>query len=136
MIKEIRATIKGGSTMEHEINKAYDKLSKATNAAFEVGQIAIAARVALDTAKLQGLADGTISGKNADMREASAREVLAEIYASAEAADEAAKETRHTLDLARIEVERVRALLRLAELWATSYKPAPTWTDKEIDEAL
>ncbi|RPJ40092.1 MAG: hypothetical protein EHM35_00360 [Planctomycetaceae bacterium] len=77
---------------------------------------AIAARAALEIAKLAGLAGGTIDGKNADLREAKAREVLAEDYARLEAAEAGERRTHIDLDLACIQVEEVRALLRLMEL--------------------
>ena len=102
--------------LENDILRAYENLSVATIDAYHAGEDAITAKNILERRKLAGLADGTIEGKNTDLREAAARIVLEVEYANAEATDDDARLTRHDLDLARIEVERVRAMLRLHEL--------------------
>ena len=74
------------------------------------------AKAELEKQKLIGLADGTIDGKNAELREASAREKLADLYANAEKAEAAEREARLNLDISQIEVDRLKTILRLAEL--------------------
>lgn len=108
--------------MDDQINSAYDELKAATIVAYGAGVDETLSKAALDIAKADGLRDGTITGKNPQMREASARGVLAEQYATYEATQEYAQDTKHQLSLARIEVERVRALLRLKELVANEQK--------------
>ena len=92
--------------------------------------LAILTRAMLEKAKLARLADGTIAGKNEQLREASARELLPHLHRDYEDAEDGEREAKLQLDLARIEVERVRALLRLAEIESRA-----KWFDDEIEEA-
>jgi len=99
-----------------DISTAYDQLTHATTAAFIAAETAANAKAALEVARAEATHDGRIDGKNQEQREAQARQVLTCQYNALEVADTAARYTRHGLDLARIEVERVRVILRLAEL--------------------
>ena len=104
--------------MEQKIRYAYGLLSSATSEYHEATEQAIMARSALERAKLGGLASGAIEGKNAELREASARKQLAGLYAELETAEKEERSARLWLDLARLGVEEIRALLRLAEIQA------------------
>lgn len=101
---------------EHEINDAYRTLANATRDAYRVGENLIAVTAELETAKLAGLRDGTIDGKNAELREAAARAALADLYDGQANAEQENREYQCALALAKIQVEQVRSLLRLAEV--------------------
>jgi hypothetical protein len=98
-----------------DLTNAYDKLAVATAVAFETGETAANAKRILEVAHADALTAGRIDGKNTEQREALARQILADEFAALDAAATAARHSRHELEMARIEVERVRALLRLAE---------------------
>lgn len=102
------------------LENAYLSFAAATAVAFQAGEEAITAKAKLEMARLEALASGAIDGKNAEIREAQARSILAAEFAAAEFADMAARTAKHALELARIEVERVRAVLRLSELTAAA----------------
>ena len=104
--------------MEQKIRYAYSLLSSATSEYHEAAERAILAKSALERARLGGLANGTIEGKNAELREASAMERLADLYAELETAEGEERSARLWLDLARLGVEEIHALLRLAEIQA------------------
>jgi hypothetical protein len=103
---------------QDEIVIAYQRLAETTEALYEANEIEITCRSKLANAKLCGLADGTIEGRNADLREAKARELLADEYEALYAAESSTRANNLEFELARIEVENVRARLRLAELVA------------------
>ena len=67
---------------ELNIVQAYEMLKVAQAAAYETGEAAIEAKNTLELKRLEGLADGTISGKNQAMRDAAAAELLAADYAA------------------------------------------------------
>ena len=98
------------------INAAFQGLAETTDEYATAEQAKIKAKSELDIEKANGLADGSITGSNADKREASAREAIPEWYAAFDHVDSWAKEAKLALDLARIEVERVKTLLRLMEI--------------------
>lgn len=101
---------------EYEIHDAYNALAQATRDAYRVGENLIGVTAELEAAKLAGLRDGSIDGKNAELREAAARELLAAVYDGQANAEQENREYQAALSLAKIQVERVRALLRLAEV--------------------
>lgn len=103
---------------EETINLTYRILKNKMKAHHEAAGQAILTKTMLDKATLTRLADGTITGKNEQLREASARELLPHLYRDAEDAAEDEREAKLYLDLARADVECVRALLRLAEITA------------------
>jgi hypothetical protein len=104
-----------------DLTNAYDNLAAATAAAFETGETAANAKRTLEVAHADALTAGLIDGKNTEQREAQARQILVEEFIAQEVASTAARCARHDLDLARIEVERVRAILRLAE-WTAAVR--------------
>jgi hypothetical protein len=106
-----------------DLTDAYDKLVAATAAAFETGETAANAKRILEVAHADALTAGRIDGKNTEQREALARQILAEEFTTLDVAATAARRAKHDLDMARIEVERVRALLRLAEWTAAVNAP-------------
>lgn len=96
---------------------AYHALERAQRAYGWAGYKVANAKADLERAEAGALVQG-VAGKNEAERKATLRLMLAEDYAELTAAETTEREMRLDLDLARIEVERVKALLRLAELQA------------------
>jgi len=101
--------------MEYRIVKAFEELAAATSDYARAAFVAACSKQELEAAKAEGLASGVIEGKNAELREAKAREVLVGFYANVEAAEQTEHNCRLRLDLARIEVDSIKTLLRYLE---------------------
>lgn len=71
---------------------------------------------ALEQAKGERLLDGTIKGKNPEEREASARQSLPHLYRAVAETETEAHKSQVAMRLAALDVERVKTLLRLAEV--------------------
>ena len=99
-----------------EIDKAYEELKEAYDWMHAAGEIEIQTKNDIEKKRLRYLADGIIDGKNQAMREASAAEVLKKELETLETVERDARAARLNLDIAKAEVSRVQALLRLAEL--------------------
>lgn len=117
LVEEIK-TIggKGMKLTSEAIEAAYEALKAAVIAAFDAGEAAIAARTALEAMRLSMLMTGEIAGKNEAEREAKARQLLEEKYEGVDVCEALARREKTALELARLDVERVRAELRLMEL--------------------
>lgn len=104
---------------EQEITKAYESLTYNT----QLFQMKAIQRIEIETdlekKKARALVDGSNTGKNPEGREAMSRELFGLEYGSLEEAKNQEREAKYDLDLAEIEVSRVRALLRLAEVLAS-----------------
>ena len=98
------------------INNAYDSFMEATERAYNIGEALIEAETELDKRKAKALVSGEIDGKNEGARAAQAIEMFPQHYADVDRLNRLSREAKLRLDLTRIHVERVRALLRLAEL--------------------
>lgn len=97
---------------EKMIYKAYDGYKRALIAHHQATEEAATANAELEQAKARALYDGLIDGKNAEQREAAARALLPVFYEQQETFATAQRETRLHLELAKIDVEKVEALLR------------------------
>ncbi|MCA9868612.1 MAG: hypothetical protein KC410_19140 [Anaerolineales bacterium] len=98
------------------LTTTYEALKAAVVTAFSTGEMAIQAKAAFETGKAALLLDGRLDGKNQEQRDAQARELLSVLYRNAEVAEKAAREAKCGLETARLDVEVVRAQLRLLEL--------------------
>lgn len=98
------------------LNAAYSALKAATAAAFTAAEVAGLAQDAFEAGKNALLLGGKLDGKNEAQRDAQAREALAALFESMQIAEQAARVKKNALDLARMDVELVRAQLRLLEL--------------------
>jgi hypothetical protein len=94
---------------------AYMGLMNATEHAYQCGEWAIQTKLQYEEAKLAGLADGTITGSNGDLREADAQAKLPALYNAWRAAETDEREAKNALELAKLHVERLKLELRLAE---------------------
>lgn len=72
-------------------------------------------KTALSIAQSKGLADGTITGKNQQLRDASARELLSELFDNVEISQIAYDTARLNFDLANYEVDKFRLIIRYVE---------------------
>jgi len=97
---------------EQTIGEAYARLQQARMALWRAAEQAIQARLTLEKERAARLMTGEIAGKNEAEREARARELLTSLYEAVEAAEADERRARLEYDLARLEVERVEALLR------------------------
>jgi hypothetical protein len=98
------------------IGAAYEALKAAVVAAYDAGEAAIVAKSSLEAMRLSMLMTGEIDGKNETQREAKARQLLEEKYDALEICEAEARRTRAALEVAKLNVEQVRAQLRLMEL--------------------
>lgn len=98
------------------IGAVYEALKVAVVNAFDAGEAAIAAKNSLEAMRLSMLMTGEIDGKNEAQREAKARQILEEKYGALEICEAEARRTRTALEVAKLNVEQVRAQLRLMEL--------------------
>lgn len=101
---------------EQEINMAKESLKKATVLHQDIASKLARTKADLETAKAQGLATEQITGKNAELREASARELLGKMYDEVDRLQYEYDKTKLALDIARIEDSRINMLLRFMEL--------------------
>ena len=95
-----------------KINKAYDELRIAKSNHYKAAFQYALARADLENEKAAALRDGRIDGKNAELREAVARELFPKIYGRLEKLDELQREARFILDVAQIEVDRLDMIIR------------------------
>lgn len=98
------------------IGTVYEALKVAVVAAYEAGEVAIAAKSNLEAMRLSMLMTGEIFGKNEVEREAKARQLLEGEFRAAEIYEAEARRRKMALEVARLDVEQARAQLRLMEL--------------------
>lgn len=116
---------------EQTINGAYGELADATTEYRRVESDHLQMKALLDADIAKALASGEIVGKNETERHAAARERFAAQFVNLELLDHARRHARLRHELAGIEVERVRSLLRLMEV--TGAVQVKTQNDGEND---
>ena len=104
------------ATLEKMALGAFANMTKARAALFEAAEAAIMSRNTLEADKASATVGGVFDGKNAEIREAQAREHLQARYLEVDMNDRAERKARHDFDRASIEVDTVKTLLRIAEL--------------------
>ena len=95
---------------------AYTLLNKSRLELFRDSETVLKLKQELSAKKAQGLSEGYISGKNADEREASAREYMGDVYVALGSAED---ELRHSESDYQFSLDRVamqRFHLRVLEL--------------------
>jgi CRISPR/Cas system CMR-associated protein Cmr1 (group 7 of RAMP superfamily) len=100
---------------ESSITTAYDALTNARRELWGATERATRARMDLEKERGARILTGEIVGKNEAERDARARELLTSLFEAVEAAEVDERSARMTFDLARIEVERIDAVLRLIQ---------------------
>lgn len=102
--------------LEIKALKAFENLASARAALFAAAEVTIMDKFTLEKKRAELTASGKIDGKNAETREAQVREFLADQYLSVAAAEAAEREARRDFDMASMEADAVRTLVRIAEL--------------------
>lgn len=105
---------------QHDINNAYSGLTFALQTHWQTAELTINSKIELETGIADATYDGRIDGKNETIRAAQARELFPELFTAYENNERHERRTKHQLDMAKLEVERVRALMRLAQLTKTN----------------
>ncbi len=100
---------------ESTITTAYDALATARRELWGATERVIRARLDLEKERGARTLTGEITGKNEAEREARARELLTSLFEALEAAETEERSARMAYDLARVEVERIDAVLRLLQ---------------------
>ena len=98
------------------IENVYQSLAHCREALQASAFILAEDKLRLDVALAKGLADGTIVGKNQQLRDAASREVLADLYEEVDLAQIGYDESRLNFDLAQYKVDEVRLIVRLLEI--------------------
>ena len=101
---------------EEQIEAVFEKVHQCKFAYAEAAEVLVDAKKELEIAKLEGLASGAIEGKNAELREAAARELLPNAYIYLETAEKREREAKFDLDTAYLDYDCLKMLMRLAEL--------------------
>lgn len=70
----------------------------------------------LETAKFVAISNGTIDGKNAEIREGQLKSFLNHQYAKVETAQQIERGARYAMDQANMEVDHVKTIIRILEL--------------------
>ena len=103
-------------TLEKMAVTAFENERKTRLSLFTAAEQAITVRIALEDAKTQASIGGVFDGKNAEIREAQAKDHLQSEYAEVTAAEKTERRCRFEYDRAQVEVDTVKTLLRIAEL--------------------
>lgn len=108
---------------EEKIKVAYAVLRISTAEFLEASNKEVVLKTRLEKLRATALNDGTIEEivgprSNAEKREAAAMKLFANVYQELEDTQTHLQGARLALDLARIDVEEVRMLMRLSELEA------------------
>lgn len=104
------------STLENMATSAFLNLTSARAELFSSAEAVIEAKAELETARTQAYLGGVFDGKNAEIRDAQARQHLEANFAKLEEAEKRERSSKHLFDRASIEVDTVKTLLRIAEL--------------------
>lgn len=104
------------STLENMATSAFLNLTSARDKLFTSAEAVIEAKAELETARTQAYLGGVFDGKNAEIRDAQARQHLESNFAKLEQAEKQERNSRKLFDCASIDVDTVKTLLRIAEL--------------------
>lgn len=104
------------NTLETMLIAAYDHLTDKQGEFFLIAEKTLTAKRTLEDERAQGLSTGTISGKNTDEREASARLFLEADYIALDTCQREERQAKVELDYARTNLDMYRDLLRIAEI--------------------
>ena len=103
-------------TLEKMAVTAFANLTDARSKLFTATEVTIMEKYLLEEQRAAATTGGVFDGKNAEIREAQAREHLQAQYLKLAHAENAERKSRYDFDKASIEVDTVKTLLRIAEL--------------------
>ncbi len=95
---------------------AFENVQSARNDLYLAAELTIACSAVLEDDKNSATVAGKFDGKNAEIREAQAREFLSAQYSDVSEAQRKERQARYKFDRAQIDVDAVKTLLRIAEL--------------------
>jgi uncharacterized small protein (DUF1192 family) len=104
---------------EQIIDEAYHKLSKARFDAYQAAERLAMRRMELQHARAERVVAGQINGKNETEREAQARTLLHEEFAAVEVAELEERRAAITMEICRLEIERIQTVIRFLSVSAT-----------------
>ena len=99
-----------------EIKKIYKRLKVARCTNADASYNAIRLKKHLELRKTVAIIDGEIKGKNAAEREINAQEFLPELYHALDEAESYADRKKLALEIAQLNVDELRARLRVDEM--------------------
>lgn len=103
-------------TLEKMVIAAECNQQTARDNLFVAAEATIEAKLSLEDHKSAAMLAGTFDGKNAEAREAQAREHLKDKYMALENAEKKERRARYEFDKASIDLDTAKTLLRIAEL--------------------
>ena len=103
-------------TLETMATSAFANATRAQADLFEAAEMAIEAKLNLETQKAQAMTGGVIKATNDKGRDAEMRLHLEAEYLKLEQAEKLERRARHEMALTSIDVDTVKTLLRIAEL--------------------
>lgn len=104
--------------LRNKLTQAYAQRKRVEVNFYLANKYALEAKRHLEETVLKATASGEIEGKNAKEREANAREKFVVMFQHSEDASDKAQGEKLRMDLAQINVDLVRALIRLDSwLW-------------------
>ena len=98
--------------------RAYAMLAEAVQAAAQAAEELAQAKFGLERERASMIVAGLVEAKNEATREAYLRERLSSMYTGLAMAEREARGTRYHVEMAQLEVDRVRLRVRLMELAA------------------
>jgi len=101
---------------EEQINDAYDQLGKFKELLWICSSDLADDKKGLEDTIAKALMDGTIEGKNQQLRDAAAKEKFSELFEKVDESQCLYDQTRLNCELANNEVERLRLVVRLIEV--------------------
>lgn len=102
--------------LQNSISSSYDSLIDAKSRLIGATELVIECEEQIEVAKVGLLASGAIDGKNEDARKAQIKTKLAPQYAQLATLERTQRRARVDAELALLEVERNKQLMRIAEL--------------------
>ena len=104
------------NTLEKMATSAFQNVQAARDELFTAAEMTISSNETLENAKKEAALSGKLDGKNAEMREAQAHDLLSLQFDAVTIDARHERATRYKFDKAQIEVDTVKTLLRIAEL--------------------
>jgi len=104
------------ATLEKMATTAFENIKANRAELFTATEKALFHKVTLETEEASAMAGGQFDGKNAETRKAQAREFFNDKYMELATAENGERSARYHYDLAQLDVETVKTLLRIAEL--------------------
>ncbi len=101
-----------------QITEVYKTLAEALRVAQDAAEKAVMIKLRLEAVRMASIRSGVITGKNEAEREANMNHLFIAYYTDVEVHEREAREARHRVELARLEVDALRMQLRVAELAA------------------